>query len=95
MDRITWIVSPFGTEYGRVNKITLFEISDLKTRGARSVLRTNVPGYKEELASDTDRFVLKSMAETVLERFVERIGATFPDPEPEAVSDVLRDAQDI
>lgn len=94
MNRITWKTSQYGTEYGYVNKIRMFEISHSMERGAGSVLRTRLPGWKPELATYTDRDVLKSTAERVLERFVERIGAIFPDPEPEPARDALSASQD-
>lgn len=80
MARITWKDGGYSSMFGCVGGLRLFSI-DWKTRreDLNYLLTTDLDGFSGEKWQDNDADVLKARAEQVLEEYVHRLGAVFPD----------------
>lgn len=73
--RIRWERQDFSIR-GFVGDLSLFSVG-YQSRG-RYYARTSLPGFKRDLNRPTEDEA-KALCETLLDRFVERIAATWPE----------------
>ncbi|MFI7125957.1 hypothetical protein ACIBQ1_09705 [Nonomuraea sp. NPDC050153] len=84
MPRILWRNAPYSSVNGYVGGMCLFTIDwKIRREDPNHTLRTKLPGLDTQALQDDDANVLKRRAEQVLEEFVHKLGAVFPDSSTE------------
>lgn len=76
--RIEWTQGDYQNYTGRVNGVVLFEITWSTVRGEGYRLRSTLPDFTRTHIMGTNSNNAKERAESILCRFVEKIGAQFP-----------------
>lgn len=77
--RITWARSAFGSHVGSVGGVRIFTLSVALTRDSGPYsLAIALPGYSKPRPADSEEQG-KALAERILAKHVETLGATFTD----------------